>query len=249
MGAGRVASALPGAGEAALRLHARRAREVAAGRRIRRALRLRVDGSLGSRAGAAGDGGGSGAAHERRRVARTRPRAGCRGRFPAGAARSGGVATRAHSGSLRLRTPRAPAHEVQRLAQGAFARGDAAGLVPLKVARRQEELRRCRVRGSLFWCGTPWERIGPRLERVFGQRLRGRLPVRLLARERGDALCLRRRGACRSLAGPRHGACVVCLPGGRGRGARTGSRQPSQQARQRSWPGAEPAIEPSHPAA
>lgn len=40
--------------------------------------------------------------------------------------------------------------------------------VPPKVAERQEEFFRCRRCGRLFWFGTHWERIGARLERVFG---------------------------------------------------------------------------------
>lgn len=40
--------------------------------------------------------------------------------------------------------------------------------VPPKVADRQEEFFRCRWCGRLFWYGTHWERIGGRLERVFG---------------------------------------------------------------------------------
>lgn len=40
--------------------------------------------------------------------------------------------------------------------------------VPPKVADRQKEFFRCRRCGRLFWYGTHWERIGGRLERVFG---------------------------------------------------------------------------------
>lgn len=40
--------------------------------------------------------------------------------------------------------------------------------VPPKVAERQEEFFRCQRCGRLFWYGTHWERIGGRLERVFG---------------------------------------------------------------------------------
>lgn len=49
-----------------------------------------------------------------------------------------------------------------------ISREEAERTVPEKVAERQDEFFRCKSCGRLFWYGTHWERIGARLERVFG---------------------------------------------------------------------------------
>ncbi len=49
-----------------------------------------------------------------------------------------------------------------------ISREEAERIVPEKVAERQDEFFRCKSCGRLFWYGTHWERIGARLERVFG---------------------------------------------------------------------------------
>lgn len=49
-----------------------------------------------------------------------------------------------------------------------LSRAAAEPRVPPSVADRQAEFFRCRRCGRLFWYGTHWERIGGRLERVFG---------------------------------------------------------------------------------
>ncbi len=46
--------------------------------------------------------------------------------------------------------------------------GAVAGRVPPKVAGEHEKFFRCLGCGRVFWYGSHWERIGGRVERVFG---------------------------------------------------------------------------------
>ena len=43
------------------------------------------------------------------------------------------------------------------------------GLVPPKVAEAREDFFRCGGCGRVFWHGSHWDRIGDRLDRVFGR--------------------------------------------------------------------------------
>lgn len=86
-----------------------------------------------------------------------------------------------------LRVPPAPVEEQLRLVAGSFdldrlssrcmaCNGEletvpfdaVAGEVPPGVIRVHREFFRCRGCGRVFWHGSHWERIGGRLQRVFG---------------------------------------------------------------------------------
>lgn len=150
-----------------MRRHARRARQVAAGRRVRHLLRPGRDGHLGrlpprkaleeERALLSGDGGFL----ERSPVT---------------------------DGSVTfLQVPQLPVEEQLRMVVNHFglarsfsrcmkcngglevvSSGAVAGRAPGGVAAEYEEFFLCAGCGRIFWHGSHWNRIGGRLDRVFG---------------------------------------------------------------------------------